>query len=258
MEPSNPQQSNTIIPPTPETPAVNQNEPFWKNKWLLIGLVVITLLLLTSGAYYLGRNSAKDNETAMPTPFSTSTPTVNKPTVAPSPTSNPSPISAETNTYTNGELGIEFNYPFKYGDVKVEETYGTEGRKGRGLFINFENLCESCKSGDTPFAIEMASPGLVEMGAVSTTFGGIGTGRPHPLQMNIANNTNSKAFQGANVAGLIYQADDTWHKKFETRVVFEMKNSEFKYFTFLTHDELGKKSNANNLIAIAKSFKLLK
>jgi hypothetical protein len=250
MDNNFPEQSAPVNPPI--QPPTEPKQSVLKNKWLLIGSGLMMLLIFTSGAYFLGKNSSDKSINA-----EVSNQPTTQPTIDPNPTSNPSPISAGTKTYKNNELGIEFSYPSKYGDVKIEETYGTEEKKGRGLFINFENICNSCKPGDTPFTIDMASPGLVEMGAVSTTFGGIGTSRPHPLQINTSN-TNSKVFQGANITGLIYQADDNWHKKYETRVVFEIKSSEFKYFTFLTHDELGQKSNADNLISIAKSFRLLK
>jgi hypothetical protein len=43
-----------------------------------------------------------------------------------------------------------------------------------------------------------------------------------------------------------------------TRIIFNLKHSELTGFEFMSHDAVGSSSNAENLKAVAKTFRLLK
>jgi hypothetical protein len=101
MEPNDPQHVNPVsLPIQPIIP--EQKTPFWKNKWILIGLGVILLMLLTSSAYYLGgRSKNQTSNIPYPMPLTESSAT------------SPSPVNeiSKWKTYENQRFSFSLKLP---------------------------------------------------------------------------------------------------------------------------------------------------
>ena len=105
------QQPTPINSPVQEPPVPKQKQSVSMNKWLLIGVGIILLLILTSGAYYLGGRGkiSNTNSISYPTPITEAT---SKPTLNPS--------QSEWKVFT-AKSNATFNYPESW-TVKEEIT----------------------------------------------------------------------------------------------------------------------------------------
>lgn len=156
--------------------------------------------------------------------------------------------------YESKELGFSFAYPEEYGGVNEDSSYGSENENALRYTFYFENICPTC-NGDNPFAEDMAAPGIVEIGATTEDFGGIGTGRPYASSAGFDGEGNFEADNGA--VGLLSTVEDQMHEKTRTTIVFNLtKSPEATGIMFMTHDEPGETTNADNLESIAATFKL--
>lgn len=157
-------------------------------------------------------------------------------------------------TYENKDLGFSFYYPSEYGKVKEDSSYGSENQNALRYTFYFEKICPTCNT-DNPFAVDMASDGIVEIGATTAKFGGIGTGRPYASSAGFNGEGN---FQANSTKGLLKTTTDDMNKKVQTTVEFNLtKSNKATGIMFMTHDEPGETANAENLKNIAKTFKLL-
>jgi prepilin-type N-terminal cleavage/methylation domain-containing protein len=157
-------------------------------------------------------------------------------------------------TYDNETLGFSFNYPSEYGGVKEDSSYGSENQNALRYTFYFEKICPSCDT-DNPYAVDMASDGIVEIGANTSEFGGIGTGRPYASSAGFDGEGN---FQADGTKGLLKTTTDDLHNKVRTTIEFNLtKSAEATGIMFMTNDEPNESSNAENLKQIAKTFKLL-
>ena len=239
---------------------------FIKNQKGFTGLEIILLVVVLGGVGFVGYRAYQAQPGKAPAQEKVQ-PTQNKEV-------SKSSIPEGWIEYKNEEFGFAFAYPQAYGSVQATPTYGTENRNGRLIQITFTKMCDTCKAGETnPFAIDMRSPGLVEIGAASPQFGGVGTGRPMADSAGYTINSNGTVtfkrsigqaqsgkyptFQANNTNGILVQMNDEWQKAVYTGIIFNLKHSELTGIEFMTHDYPGQGSNADNLKSIAKTFRLL-
>jgi len=99
----------------------------------------------------------------------------------------------------------------------------------------------------------MDSDRIVEIGATSKGFGGIGTGRPYASSDGFDGDGN---FDAVNTKGLLSTTEATEFTPFDsTSVEFNLtKSSEATGVMFLRHDTPGESINAENLKTIAATF----
>lgn len=140
MEPNNPQQPLTVTP-AQEPPIPEQKKSFLKNKWLLIGLGIILLLILTSSAYYLGKESSIEKDQALldssPSPSISASP---KPTTS---SDRFEEIGNNIIRYTSPELGISFTY-LTEDDISYKYQIF---RQGNLICITYDSSDNKCTKG---------------------------------------------------------------------------------------------------------------
>ncbi len=157
-------------------------------------------------------------------------------------------------TYENSSLGFSFSHPSEYGKVKEDSEYGSENQNALLYTFYFEKMCPTCNSG-SPFTVDMASDGIVEIGATTANFGGVGTSRPLAISSGFSGEGN---FQANGVKGLLKTTTDDWNETVRTTIEFNLtKSSSATGIMFMTNDKPGGTKNAENLKSIAKTFKLL-
>lgn len=219
-------------------------------------LIVMVVMGLTCSAAWLVYDRQKSNTDSKQTNSSPVQP-VNKDEDTPRQEAKAGEISAAPSdwiTYQNDDFGFSFDYPSEYGKVTVDSSYGSENQNALLHTFYFEKVCPVCNT-DNPFSVDMASDGIVEIGATTAKFGGIGTGRPYASSAGFSGEGN---FQANGTNGLLKTTTDDWHKKVKTTIEFNLtRSSNATGIMFMTHDEPGETTNAQNLIKIAETFKVL-
>ncbi len=166
--------------------------------------------------------------------------------------------------YKNEKIGFEFKYPKEYGNVIAKEWYGTEGKKGRGIWFYFSSL-ESDNKG-------------IQIAILNNDFGGIGIDSNTPdTGEYIKNNNGTVSFyrydksyefpyediSGSNISGVkisqekIESSENSMGASPYTRIVYNLNNPEFQSINFLVNSELNSEAT-KELVSIAKSFMVTK